>query len=133
MLVVFRYSIPSFLSIPEKVDLSTRILLPTSRDDSNPTLSISFLSAASFPLGLPPAIARGFGWPKFGFGVEGVNSRVGAWLLRLLGEQVEPRVRGWVFMDFYRDPEDNAVVPLLIECNFRGRVNGQEGWPLHIP
>ncbi|TCD66693.1 hypothetical protein EIP91_001047 [Steccherinum ochraceum] len=123
------YSIPSFLSIPEKVDLATRILLPPSNDLPTPTLSISFLSAASFPLGLPPLIARGFGWPSLGFGVEGVNSRVGSWLLTLLGEQEQPRVRGWVFMDFFRDPEDNAVVPLLVECNFRGRVGGQEGWP----
>ena len=124
------YNIPSFLSIPEKVDLATRILIPSRDDLQTPNLSITFLSASSFPLGLPPVIARGFGWPKSGFGVEGVNSRVGSWLLGLLGDQDQPRVRGWTLMDFYQDPEDNAVVPLLVECNFRGRVGGQEGWPL---
>ena len=124
------YSIPSFLSIPEKVDLATHILLPPSSDLPTPILNISFFSASSFPLSLPPTIARGFGWPSLGFGVEGVNSRVGTWLLSVLGDKDQPRVRGWAFMDFYRDPEDNAVVPLLVECNFRGRVGGQEGWPL---
>lgn len=78
-----------------------------------------------------------------GFGVEGVNSRVVKWLLDLLSgvkaattapeETVqkassnEPRIRGWTLMDFYSDPEP-ALVPLLIECNFRGRVTGEEGW-----
>jgi len=123
------YSIPSFLSIPEKVDLATRILLPPAHDLPTPTLSITFFSAASFPLGLPPTIARGFGWPKLGFGVEGVNSRLGSWLLSRLSAAEEPRIRGWAFMDFYQDPEDNAVVPLLVESNFRGRIGGQEGWP----
>ncbi|KAL0564936.1 hypothetical protein V5O48_017101, partial [Marasmius crinis-equi] len=55
------YSIPSFLSIPEKVELATRILVPP---ESKPTLSIAFLSASSFPLAAPPTIAQGFGWPK---------------------------------------------------------------------
>ncbi|THH29636.1 hypothetical protein EUX98_g4550 [Antrodiella citrinella] len=118
------YSIPSFLNIPEKVDLATRILLPPTHDLPTPTLNITFFSAASFPLGLPPAIARGFGWPKLGFGVEGVNSRVGTWLLSLLSAVDEPRVRGWAFMDFYQDPEDNAIVPLLVECNFKGFIHG---------
>ncbi|KAH8106755.1 PLC-like phosphodiesterase [Cristinia sonorae] len=122
------YNIPSFLSIPEKVDLATRLLLPPRNDLPTPTLSITFFSAAS-PLSLPPTVARGLGWPHLGFGIEGVNSRVGTWLLELLGGAHEPRIRGWAFMDFYTYPEDNAIVPLLVECNFRGRVGGQEGWP----
>lgn len=44
-------------------------------------LNITYFSAASFPLAFPPTIAKGFGWPKWGFGVEGVNGRVGKWLL----------------------------------------------------
>jgi 1-phosphatidylinositol phosphodiesterase len=40
----------------------------------------------------------------------------------------EPRIRGWAFMDFYEDPVDAGVVPLLVECNFRGRKIGEEGW-----
>jgi 1-phosphatidylinositol phosphodiesterase len=112
-----------------------------------PPLAISFLSAASFPLSLPPMIARGFGWPKLGLGVEGVNLRVGQWLLDILGggddlktektvltenymeRSVEPRIRGWVFMDYFDEPEHDGVIPLLVECNFRGRVSGEEGWP----
>jgi 1-phosphatidylinositol phosphodiesterase len=114
---------------------------------------------------MPPTIARGFGWPNVGLGIEGVNARVAKWLLGILGnpepgaEQKdgatlplrvederfgeksryhgglrgtsvdEARVRGWVMMDFYADPEQTSLVPLLIECNFRGRKSGQEGWP----
>ena len=76
-------------------------------------------------------MARGFGWPKLGFGVEGVNSRAAQWFMKMLdeggSESKGPRIRGWALMDFYEDPE-KALVPLLIECNFRGRVRGEEGW-----
>jgi len=40
----------------------------------------------------------------------------------------EPRIRGWVFLDFYSEPSGIEVVPLLIECNFLGRKKGEEGW-----
>jgi len=171
------YQIPSFLSIPEKVALSTKILLaddfpepsqhipyyspvyiaPIPRSTS---LAISFLSAASFPLAFPPVIARGFGWPKWGFGVEGTNARVVHWLLGILGagdpvghsrplkesaaghgqapldekhmtssKAADLRVRGWVLMDYFDEPESDGLVPLLVECNFRGRRPGEEGWP----
>lgn len=126
-----RYNIPSFLYIPEKTDLATKILLPPPVDPPTPSLAISFLSASSFPLAFPPTIARGFGWPKLGFGVEGVNARAAKWLMQTLGDGTqdskEPRIRGWVLMDFYEDPE-KALVPLLIESNFRGRVKDEEGW-----
>jgi 1-phosphatidylinositol phosphodiesterase len=152
------------------VALSTRNLIPEVHPDDasphilhynpvytapippRPALAISFLSAASFPLSLPPTIARGFGWPKLGLGVEGVNSRVGRWLLGILAgdypvelknqepegrekvsgqssEAPEPRVRGWVLMDYFDEPERDGLVPLLVECNFRGRRPGEEGWP----
>ena len=71
-----RYNIPSFLSIPEKTELATQILLPSENDPGFPTLSISFFSAASIPLAFPPTIARGFGWPKLGLGVEGGHADV---------------------------------------------------------
>lgn len=129
-----RYNIPSFLSIPEKTDLATQILLPPIHDPPMPSLAITFFSASSFPLAAPPTIAKGFGWPKVGLGVEGVNARVGRWLMDRLGSVEKSvagpkplRIRGWALMDFYEDPE-NAVVPLLVECNFRGRVRGEEGW-----
>lgn len=106
-----------------------------------PTQAISFFSAASFPLAVPPAVARGIGWPQLGFGVQGVNARLGSWLLNQLSQgagkpcasseepETDPKIRGWALLDFYRDPEKNSVVPLLIECNYRGRKSGQEGWP----
>jgi len=103
-------------------------------------LSITFFSAASFPLALPPTVATGFGWPDIGLGIEGVNKRLAKWLLNLLTEGTgdlaadgeksgldDPRIRGWVFMDFYSDP-DPGVIPLLVECNYRGRRSGEEGW-----
>lgn len=185
------YDVPSFLAIPEKTSLSTAILLPLPRQDELPVppLKISYFSAAAFPLSLPTMIARGVGWPSWGLGVEGVNVRVGRWLLSLLAgdgkmsapsklkaqrrgtadvaikrlrrlgrvqrvhrsddgleslkEPVDgdddhedrpantedPRIRGWVLMDYYSDPRDGGVVPLLVECNFRARVSGEEGWP----
>lgn len=90
-------------------------------------------------------MAKGFGWPKWGLGIEGVNSRLGKWLLDQMGGGVpaavnldqekvprsvdqEPRIRGWSFLDYYSEPEDGQVVPLLVECNFLGRKSGEEGW-----
>jgi 1-phosphatidylinositol phosphodiesterase len=173
------YRVPSFLSIPEKVQRATGVLLPPAEALPAPSLNVSFFSASSFPFAAPPTIARGFGWPSAGLGVEGVNARVVRWALDMLAdgaqgqraererqgrslgaaadvdgclevseetaligeanwekrsprlgatENEEPRVRGWALIDFYRDPED-ALVPLLIELNFRGRKSGEEGWP----
>ncbi|KIK54535.1 hypothetical protein GYMLUDRAFT_77051 [Collybiopsis luxurians FD-317 M1] len=141
------YAIPSFLYIPEKVSLATEFLLPPPNDALRPTLSIVYTSAASFPLAAPKTVAQGFGWPKWGLGVEGVNSRVGKWLLDALSGSIdgendrdiyvdekresvqinEPRLRGWVLADFYDRPE-HSLVDLLVECNFRGRKTGEEGW-----
>jgi 1-phosphatidylinositol phosphodiesterase len=45
-------------------------------------------------------------------------------------EAPQPRVRGWVLMDYFCEPENAGVVPLLVECNFRGRLPGDEGWPM---
>lgn len=156
------YAIPSFLSIPEKFKVAVEMLHPKPAPDGKEDLAITFLSAANIPFALPSTVACGFGWSKFLFGVEGVNSRVGRWLLwQLVGdgedsrelarpplssqltfvssssgcrssnkEKPKPdvRLRGWVLMDFIRDPFDLALVPLLIECNWRGRVEGEEGW-----
>ena len=93
-------------------------------------LNISYFSAASFPFAFPPTVARGFGWPRWGLGVEGVNARLGRWLLDRLGEGegADVRVRGWAFLDYYAEPEEADVVPLLVECNFMGRKSGEEGW-----
>ncbi|KAG2020875.1 hypothetical protein CC2G_006167 [Coprinopsis cinerea AmutBmut pab1-1] len=225
------YAIPSFLSVPEKVTLSTSVLHPTISvpltfplpepgnvyDDTEPQLSITYLSAATFPLALPPFVAKGIGFPGWKLGFEGVNSRTAKWLLEELvpalrstpaaqlhdqavanadvntatrdgpvdpdtlrrrrlrwwrkekkvvddrgaaargaqasasgvanaggvdgadqthasDTQVIPsttmesrRLRGWVMLDYYTS--DSGLVPLLIECNYRARKSGQEGWP----
>ncbi|KAF9244226.1 PLC-like phosphodiesterase [Melanogaster broomeanus] len=160
------YAIPSFLSIPEKTSLSTEILIPPPKS-AIPTLSISFLSASSIPFAFPPIIARGFGWPRWGLGFDGVNYRVGKWLLDKLSKDddsdhsqdssqshshssdpdlskyagdsqydspwdsctdEDPRIRGWVLMDYYGDPIEQALVPLFVECNFRWRRAKEEGW-----
>ena len=85
--------------------------------------------------------------------MEGVNTKLGAWLIDKLaggppvpgdadaeqGEQPsdsekgssqieEPRIRGWTFLDYYSEPGVGNIVPLLVECNFRGRKEGEEGW-----
>jgi 1-phosphatidylinositol phosphodiesterase len=117
-----RYNISSFLSIPEKTQLSIQLLLPPPVNIDRPVLSITYFSAASFPLATPPVVSTGFGWPSFGFGVEGVNSRVCHFLLAALKE--DWMLRAWTLMDFYSQPTGSDVVPLLVECNFKGRKSG---------
>ena len=97
------YAIPSFLSIPEKATLSTlvldqRIFFPIelpynpeevekqkrAEENFQVMLNITYMSAAAFPLALPPTVAMGAGWPGFKVGFEGVNSRFGRWLLEEL-------------------------------------------------
>jgi 1-phosphatidylinositol phosphodiesterase len=137
-----RYAMPSFLSIPEKVERTTQTLLPPFVPTGQPTLAITYFSGASFPFSPPSVVAKGFGWPAWGLGVEGVNIKLGAWLLdKLAGSPVpddsekrsqsaleEPRIRGWTLLDYYSEPEVGNIVPLLVECNFRGRKEGEEGW-----
>ena len=67
------------LALPEKAALCIQNLTPPPSD--NPILGITFLSAAGGALSLPPFCALGFGWPSWGLGVEGMNTRVGKWLL----------------------------------------------------
>jgi len=53
-------------------------------------------------------MAKGFGWPSWGLGIEGINSRLLGWLLWCLRDG--RRVRGVVPMDFYRQVgEDEGV------------------------
>ncbi|CAE6471452.1 unnamed protein product [Rhizoctonia solani] len=151
------YRIPGLLALPEKASLCMQNMVPPISDP--PILGITFLSAAGGALSLPPFCALGVGWPNWGMGVEGINARVGRWLINrltsagpgdfnsererwsvssesagLLGEDSstfgaldddpEPRlaVRGWVFMDYFSEP-DGALVPLLVENNFIRRPN----------
>jgi 1-phosphatidylinositol phosphodiesterase len=106
--------------------------VPVSGKSNQPPLAITFLSASAIPFALPPTIARGFGWPSIGMGVEGVNARFTRWCLRKLAgvdedhRRYDPRIRGWVLVDYFAEPSD--MVGLLIELNWRGRVAGEEGW-----
>jgi 1-phosphatidylinositol phosphodiesterase len=116
-----RYAIPSALSIPEKAAIATSVLLPPSPSDTPApparSTGLTFFSGANIPWALPGTVALG------SVGVDGVNKRVGAWLLDRLAVE-ESRVRGWAMMDFC----DEEVVRLLVECNFRWRKQGEEGW-----
>jgi len=115
------YNISSFLAIPEKVTLGIQnmILYTEGKGQVGPLLPITYFSAASFPLAFPTVVARGFGWPEWGLGVEGVNSRLGKWLLEQLGEEGKGReIRGWTLLDFYSKPESEGLVPVLVEWNF---------------
>ncbi|KAI0003361.1 PLC-like phosphodiesterase [Russula compacta] len=102
------YRIPSFIAIPEKTQLSIEFLLP-----HRPTSLVRFF------------VSTGFGWPSIGLGFEGVNSRVARFLLSALKENM--MLRAWTFMDFYDEPVGSDIVPLLIECNFRGRPKDAHG------
>ena len=109
-------------------------LLPPTLDSTQqqPFLPITYFSAASFPFALPPIVAKGFGWPDWGLGVYGINTLLGRWLLEQMGDTNTvlegPKIRGWTLMDYYSEPSESQVVPLLVECNFLGRRNGEEGW-----
>ncbi|PPR00050.1 hypothetical protein CVT24_009006 [Panaeolus cyanescens] len=151
------YSIPTFLSIPEKLERGVSNILLVPPNPPRPLLPITYFSASSFPLAFPPTIAKGFAWPKWGIGIEGINSRLGKWILDQFGDRValgpplhdtkevenemgrtskqqsnplnEPRIRGWTFLDYYSQPEGaEELVSLLVECNFKGRKSGEEGW-----
>ncbi|KAI0259923.1 PLC-like phosphodiesterase [Gloeopeniophorella convolvens] len=112
------YHIPSFLAIPDKTELSAALLLPPPAGITQPVLSITYFSASSFPFATPTVVSTGFGWPRWGFGVEGVNSRIARFLLGAIKKNMT--LRAWTFMDFFDEPVGSGVVPLLVECNFRG-------------
>jgi 1-phosphatidylinositol phosphodiesterase len=144
-MILLRYAIGSFLSIGEKAKLATMNLIPPT-GLNQPVLPITFFSAVNVPLALPPIVAKGLGWPDWGLGFYGVNALLGKWLLEEIGTtncitrrkktpvdmdleknddslSEEPRIRGWTFLDYYSEPGDSQVVPLLVECNFLGRKN----------
>lgn len=84
-------------------------------------LTLSFASAASIPFALPPLVANGFGWPRWGLGMTGVNQRLKDWLLDCLNVQGEDGdelgvLRGIVPMDFYRKAE---LVDIMVAFNSR--------------
>ena len=84
-----------------------------------PPFTLCFTSASYFPLSLPTLIAKGFGWPQWGLGVHGINSRFTRWLLERIaaGEQV----RACCLMDFYRQTgagDGGGLAELLVMMNF---------------
>lgn len=87
------------------------------RSVTQPTWVINYLSACSLLLAFPNICARGFGLPKRGLGIEGVNTRVARWLVDRR-DAVDGGVHGVVcLMDFYHSPKE-ALVALLVDCNF---------------
>lgn len=114
-----RYNISSFLSIPEKTELAKAPLMPPPASVTQPVLSITYCSGASFPFAAPPVVATGFGFPSLGLGTEGVNSRIARFLITSLKENTA--LRAWTLLDFYSNSVGSCIVPLLIEYNFRGR------------
>jgi 1-phosphatidylinositol phosphodiesterase len=78
-------------------------------------LTISYLSAATL-MAPPNILAKGFGWPSIGLGVQGLNDRFTLWLLELMCEG--KRIRGIVPVDFYS--EVGEVAKLLVIMNQLG-------------
>lgn len=82
-------------------------------------LNISYASASGYPLSPPFAIAKGFGWPAWGLGVEGINSRLEGWLARQFSEG--KKVKGIVPLDFYRQDRlgggNGGIRELLVVMN----------------
>jgi hypothetical protein len=106
-----RSEIPSLLSIGKKAALAREVL----RAQEETSLSVTILSGRRLPWAPARQVAQGV------LGMDGVNGRVGLWLLEGLGEW---RVRGWAAMDYC----DVEVVRVLAECNFKSRLLGEEGW-----
>lgn len=116
-----RYRVTTFLSIPEKFDVLINHLSPTLTASAQPQLTLSFSSASYFPLSCPTTIAKGFGWPSWGLGIEGMNSRLTRWLLEQIAEG--QKVKACLPMDFYR--QEGWPGELLVLMNFlgEGKVN----------
>ncbi|KAJ2925495.1 hypothetical protein H1R20_g11599, partial [Candolleomyces eurysporus] len=137
------YAIPSLLAIPEKSMLSTLVLKPnmpfpltfplTPEPSSNgegggnrarvygpETLNIAYLSAATVPLALPSIVATGWGFPGWKMGFEGVNARVGRWLM----EQLVPDFESF-------SPIESAAAPKSVENGYgavkQGRSQYKQG------
>jgi 1-phosphatidylinositol phosphodiesterase len=94
-----------------------------SKCTSDRAFTLSYSSASAFPLALPPVMAKGFGYPSWGLGVEGINSRILGWLLGFIADG--RIIKGGVVMDYYRQVgagpgaggEDQGVRELLVLMN----------------
>ncbi|WVQ71144.1 hypothetical protein IAR50_000669 [Cryptococcus sp. DSM 104548] len=113
------YRVHTFLSIPEKFEAITAHLKPTLTPAPvlNPPYTLSYTSASYFPLALPTTIAKGFGWPAWGLGVEGINTRLCRTILEWMADGKQ--IRGCLAMDFYRQCAGNEeLAGLLVQMNF---------------
>ncbi|KAJ9105094.1 hypothetical protein QFC20_004380 [Naganishia adeliensis] len=117
------YEIYGFFNIPAKFNVLTDHLLVSADLPRGTNLTLSFASAASIPLAVPPLIANGLGFPRWGMGFRGVNARLRDWLLDRLealeGENEEKEdagglLRGIVPMDFYKGA---GLVELMVAFN----------------
>lgn len=100
----------SVLQIPEKFALVSQLLLsPISRL----TFKLNFATGATFILGMPWLIAKGFGLPWLG--IRGVNTRVLDLMLELKveGKQVAPCC---ILFDFVEFP--HGLVDVCVGMNF---------------
>lgn len=116
-LIFFADVADHYLRIPQLTDH----LLASSHFPPGKNLTISFASASSIPLALPPVIANGLGFPRWGMGFRGVNERFKEFLLDRLAweelrdkEEVGGLLRGIVPMDYYKD---SGVVELMVALN----------------
>jgi len=133
-----RYRVKTFLEIPEKFDTVShhwsadvmelnegkivKHLIPTISSTKYPNpFTLSYTSASYFPLSLPTIIAKGFGWPDYGLGVYGINTRLMRWILERLASG--EKVRGCCIMDFYRqtgatERDGEGLAEVLVMMNF---------------
>jgi 1-phosphatidylinositol phosphodiesterase len=77
--------------------------------DRSPTFTMSYT-----------LMAKGFGWPQWGMGIQGLNSRLLGWLIERLVD--DKRVTGVIPMDFYRETGDggaDGVREILVMLNAR--------------
>ncbi|WVR05714.1 hypothetical protein IAU60_002738 [Kwoniella sp. DSM 27419] len=113
------YRVHTFLQIPEKFEAITSNLRSTLDHNPSSPFTLSYTSASYFPLSLPPTIAKGFGFPAWGFGIEGINARFCRYLLHNLVQG--KRIRACVAMDFYRQcAGDEGLAGLLVLMNSVG-------------
>lgn len=124
------FSIGTYRSIPDKFNLAVRLLYEAGSDPN--ALGLNFLSGSTFPLALPPAVAKGVfeSGPRC-FSTLGTNVRmrdeVASRLTAAMSAnftaqpstaQALAGLQVTFAIDFYAFKDAPDLVPLLIEANF---------------